>query len=393
VPDLIICLPRTRISSRRLSRARNKRITNPAISLVRLRNSRFGSSVSNYSGFKFQVSSLRRHRVSRGAALPRLDDLSDRFLQALGDVPSRVVGFHLPQVAVVADVVADAVFVNVGVLLGLAGESLCDLKGLKDGAAIISTSTEVINLSNPWCLHKGGHEAGDVEGVDVVADLFTHVAKDSVFLALEVALHEVAEEPVELDAGVIGPGEASAAKAAGGHAEVAAVFLDDDIRRDLGGPEDGVLALVDGEVLGDTVRVGGIGIVPAGLEFLQRNGVGTVTVDLIRRHVNEGCLGEGAAGSLEHIEGADGVRIEVVEWDGGRAVVAGLGGGVDDGVGLDLGNQVEDTLSVADVELVMDEALEIFLEALLIPAGVSLRTKENGALVVIDAVDLVSELA
>jgi hypothetical protein len=39
----------------------------------------------------------------------------------------------------------------------------------------------------------------------------------------------------------------------------------------------------------------------------------------------------------------------------------------------------------------VDEALEIFLEALLIPAGISLRAEEDGALVVIYAVDLVSE--
>jgi hypothetical protein len=108
--------------------------------------------------------------------------------------------------------------------------------------------------------------------------------------------------------------------------------------------------------------------------------------------MDEGGLGAGAAGGLEHIEGADSVRIEVFEWDGGRAVVAGLGGGVDDGVGLDLSNQVEDTLSVADIEFVVNEALEIFLEALLVPSGVTLRAEENGALVVINSVDLVSEL-
>ena len=72
--------------------------------------------------------------------LPRFHDLSDRFLEALGDIPAGVVGLHLAEVAVVADVVADAVLIHVGVLLFLAGEFLSDSKGLKDGAGVILPS-------------------------------------------------------------------------------------------------------------------------------------------------------------------------------------------------------------------------------------------------------------
>ncbi len=181
--------------------------------------------------------------------LPRLDNLSDRFLQALGNVPARVVGFHLPKVTVVADVVSDAALVNVGVLLGLACESLGDLEGFENGAAVILPSPEVIDLGDAGCLDEGRHEAGNIKGVDVVANLFPLVAEDAVFLPLEVALHEVAEESVKLDSGVVRAGEASSTQAAGGHIEVASVFLDDDISGNLGGSEEGVLALVDGEVL------------------------------------------------------------------------------------------------------------------------------------------------
>ena len=302
-------------------------------------------------------------------------------------------GFHLPEVAVVADVVADAVFVNVGVLLGLAGESLGDLEGLEDGTAVIFASTEVVDLSDAGCLDEGCHEAGDIEGVDVVSDLFPLVAEDAVFLPLEVALHEVAEESMELDSGVVRPGEAASTQAASGHVEVTSVFLDDDIGGDLGGSEEGVLALIDGEVLGDAVLIGWICIIPAGLEFLESDGIGAVSVDLIRRHVDEGGLGAGSAGGLEHVEGADGIGIEVVEGDRSSTVVAGLSGSMDDGVRLHLSNQIEDALAVADIEFVMDKALQVFLEALLVPAGISLRTKEDGALVIINSVDLVTEFA
>jgi hypothetical protein len=284
------------------------------------------------------------------------------------------VGFHLAQVAVVADVVTDAVLINVDILLSLAGEALGDLEGLENGAAVLLASTEVVDLGDAGCLDEGRHEAGDVEGVDVVPDLFPLIAEDAVFLALEIALHEVAEEAVELDSGVVGPGEAAAAQAAGGHVEVAAVFLDDNVGGYLGGSKEGVLALVDGEVLGDAVSVGGIGIVPAGLEFLESDGIGAVAVDLVRRHVDEGSLRACTAGSLEYVERANGVGVEVVEGNRRRTVMAGLAGCVDDGVGLHLGHQIEDALTVANVELVMDEALEVILEALLVPAGVPLRS-------------------
>jgi hypothetical protein len=49
--------------------------------------------------------------------------------------------------------------------------------------------------------------------VDVVAHLLALVAENLVFAALEVALHEVAEEAVQLDAAVVGAGEAAAAQA------------------------------------------------------------------------------------------------------------------------------------------------------------------------------------
>ena len=95
--------------------------------------------------------------------LPRLHDLSDRFLEALGDVPAGVVGLHLAQVAVVADVVADAVLVDVGILLFLTGELLGNRKGLEDGAGVLLTPTEVVDFCNPWSLDESCHEAGDIK--------------------------------------------------------------------------------------------------------------------------------------------------------------------------------------------------------------------------------------
>jgi len=66
------------------------------------------------------------------ACFPGFDDLADGFGEADGDVPRRVVGFHFSEVAVVADVVADAVLVHVCEDLFLSCEGFGDLEGFED---------------------------------------------------------------------------------------------------------------------------------------------------------------------------------------------------------------------------------------------------------------------
>src|ERR1700730_8171009 len=64
-------------------------------------------------------------RSSRGEAdLPGFDDLFGDLSQIFGDRPVRVVRRHLPQIAVVADVVADPVLVHVGIPLTAAAGRL-----------------------------------------------------------------------------------------------------------------------------------------------------------------------------------------------------------------------------------------------------------------------------
>ena len=56
-------------------------------------------------------------------------------------------------------------------------------------------------------------------------------------------------------------------------------------------------------------------------------------------------------------------------------------------------DQGEDARAVADIELMMLEARQLALQALLVPAGVARRTKEDRALVVVHAMDRVAELS
>ena len=65
---------------------------------------------------------------------------------------------------------------------------------------------------------------------------------------------------------------------------------------------------------------------------------------------------------------------------------------MDDGIGLEPREEVKHALTVADVELVVVEIFDQLGEALLVPTRVALRTEENGALVVVEAVDFPAEV-
>ena len=60
---------------------------------------------------------------------------------------------------------------------------------------------------------------------------------------------------------------------------------------------------------------------------------------------------------------------------------------MDDDVGLNFGNEVENALPVADVEFVVGEARDEISEAFLVPARVALGSKKCRALVVVHPVD------
>lgn len=202
------------------------------------------------------------------ATFPSLDDLADGFFERLGDVPIWIVGAHFAEIGVVTNVVADAVLVDVRENLRFAGELFGNLERFEDRGAVGFATAEIVNLGHARGVDEGGHEAGDIERVDIIAHLFAFVAENLVLAAFEVALHEVAEEAVQFDAGVVRTGQTTAAQAAGGHVEITAVLLHHDIGGDFGRTEERVLGLVDGERFGDAVLVGGVGIVPAGGEFL-----------------------------------------------------------------------------------------------------------------------------
>ena len=157
---------------------------------------------------------------------------------------------------------------------------------------------------------------------------------------------------MELGARMVRAGEAAAAEAHGRHPEVAPVLLHHHVGGDLGGAEDRVHA---SRRYASTRRSPfayvRVGVVPAGLELDQRDLVGRVAVDLVRRHEGERALRAVLPGRLEQVQGPERVHLEVVERAGCGEVVRGLRRAVDDEIHPVLGEEPFDRRAVADVEI------------------------------------------
>ncbi len=148
-----------------------------------------------------------------------------------------------------------------------------------------------------------------------------------------------------------------------------------------------MLGLINRKILRNTVCVGRIGVVPAGFEFVQGQRIGPVAIDLVGRHVDERRFRAGAPSGFQQVQRPHRVGVKIVERNCGRTIMRRLGGGVNDAVRLQPGDQVKDGLAVTDVELVVNKAGKLRGEPRLVPAGIARFAKENRPLVVIHAVE------
>src|ERR1022692_1717184 len=99
--------------------------------------------------------------------------------------------------------------------------------------------------------------------MDIVADLLALIAVNLVFAAFKIALHQVAEEAVQLDPGMVRAGQTTAAQTTGRQAEIPAILLPHDVAGDFGSAEERVLGLINGKALGNAVRKLRVGVIPA----------------------------------------------------------------------------------------------------------------------------------
>src|SRR6188508_2451412 len=93
----------------------------------------------------------------RARLLPGVDDLVQRLGQGLRDVPARVMAAHLAEIGVIADVIAGAILIDVGVDLRLAGHAFGHRERFQDRARILLAAPEVVDLAAARRRREGGN--------------------------------------------------------------------------------------------------------------------------------------------------------------------------------------------------------------------------------------------
>ena len=86
------------------------------------------------------------------------------------------------------------ILVGVLVLHRLSGDLFNQLKRFENRDRVLPAASEIVNFGDARALNKLIHEAGYIEGVDVVANLFALVTKNLIGLALEIALDQITEK-------------------------------------------------------------------------------------------------------------------------------------------------------------------------------------------------------
>ena len=105
----------------------------------------------------------------------------------------------------------------------------------------------------------------------------------------------------------------------------------------------------------DAVKIFGARIFPAGLEFLQRKFVRSVTVNLIGAEKDENGVWAMEMRGFQEIDGAKSVDFKIEDGDVAGLVMGRLGGAVDDQVKAMGTKERLKGDAVADVHIVMSE--------------------------------------
>src|SRR5215510_9466826 len=118
----------------------------------------------------------------------------------------------LAHVADPPDVVADAVSLGVGPRELLSGNILTQTNGLQHRTVAEAAAAQIIDLCDPGGLVKLEEGVNQVEAVNIIPDLFSLVAEDSVGGAGHHATHKIGQEPMQLAPRMVGAGQTAASE-------------------------------------------------------------------------------------------------------------------------------------------------------------------------------------
>src|SRR5437867_5396058 len=105
----------------------------------------------------------------------------------------------------------------------------------------MAAAADVIDFSGAWCPNEFGECFDEIETVDVVAHLFAFVTENAVRPVGHNADHQIGKKTMQFRSCVCRPGETAATERNRGHPKIASVFLNENVRGDLGGAKEGML--------------------------------------------------------------------------------------------------------------------------------------------------------
>src|SRR5437764_6682394 len=123
--------------------------------------------------------------------------------------------------------------------------------------------------------------------MNVVSNLFSLIAENLINVSLQINFHKVTQKAVKFDATVSRSRQTTGSKTTGAEAEIASIFLNHHVGRDFRGSKKRVLRLINPTFFRSTVEKGFIFIVPSISQFSNFDLVWRITVNLVRRQVNE----------------------------------------------------------------------------------------------------------
>src|SRR5438094_10278506 len=106
-------------------------------------------------------------------------------------------------------------------------------------------AADVIDFPGARSANEFRERFDQVETMDVVAHLFAFVAKNTVRPAAHDADHQIGKKTVQLRSSMRRSRKATAAERYRGHPEIAPVFLDEDVRGDLGRSKERMLRVIN----------------------------------------------------------------------------------------------------------------------------------------------------
>ncbi len=269
-------------------------------------------------------------RNGRETAAGGGDNFFEGGIEGFGERPTGIVGLEFAEVGNVADVIAFAIFVDVRPVEFFSGQLLDFGNSFEHGDAVFAATSHVVDLAGTGVGGEGLDGANDVVAVNIVANLFSFVAKDGIFESGYGGFHEVRKKAVKFDAGMRRASEAATAKNADVHFEVAAVFLCDQIGSGFGCAKERVKRAVNAAIFGDAVKILGASVFPTRGKFDERNFVGSVAINFVGAKEKENGFGAMLAGGFEEIDGAEGVDFKIENGNVASFVVRRLRGAVND---------------------------------------------------------------